>query len=752
MSNRDTAERHLRGSVLSSRDFLARMNELLRNVLMLPHLGDIQISTLPAPLRNFLLMIPDIDFGPRWGLSTAAEDDATEASVEESGDENSEATSSPTDTAADGEGEAVAQSGPLNRWGPLRPDAGALRRQNAIRRRRRCGIERARELHAELRAAQSAIVRAPGFPGPLPLFSHHKHFPTARSIELRMDRFLARARTGQLWADTQGEPLARTPLCKRPPRKPAPEKTRPALQEDSRNDTDDADPDKKMPPVSAGAARHSRKRPHECLFSALPDKFGGASAGYKRSYGHLPRKKRPRLDLSRAGDVIDVRRLGTVERARILRGLDCSYIRSGLAFALETGPAAGHQTARSNVDMVFSRVGGSLGGFFSAANLVLAVHFLTLLCGKCGRGLGKKCAVLNDVFAAALLGCDSSRCEAESAATKATLAKPLSVPFCGHVVDFHTQDLRFMARTDCARRTDLVRLQLQQWLYIRPFRHFGELFLLKYLEHAERSLRDPGSCASHRQQAVVFGRNLRELMFDISRGYEFVERARVPFVAERSARAPGATGRLRAGAYPPPARLPFAQEWGRRVCDRLVDYVTCADSCVLNVQLNYVLFTVRVDAMAAMEALLHRLLPLVRSDARRAALAARFARAKVPDRECVLVCALNRKTGRLEMQNTRAALDRFHAALRPARAVTPIFLWEPPLGWGAETEFGVNDGLGSGSESNLDSDDIVPDDASDGEDDVLLQHPLDYGSGSDDDCTILAGWCKREVRDGSGVV
>lgn len=763
-----------RDSTRPSRDLLARMNELLASVLMLlplRNLGDIQTSVLPAPLRNFLLMIPDIDFGPRW-RHAAEEEEASEASVEENGEEIDE--DSTRESAGQSVADSVTEAGrpqttTLTRWGALRPDAGALRRQNAIRRRRRCGVERARELHAELRAARAAIIHAPGYPGPLPLFSHHTHLPLARSAELRMDRFLARARKGRLWADTQGEPMERAPSHRRRQGRtlvhnhnPDHELTADKPNTDNRNINDGLNACEStirlplLPHVES--TESTLQNSINCDSSHVASPESGKvnhSAGRKRPNEYQHRKrKRARLDVAGTGDVIDLRRLGAAARTRILHGLECSYMRSGLAFALEAAPALTPSSDPSGVDMVFSHVGGALDGFFTAANLHLAVHFLIFLCGVRAGGLGEKCAMLNEVFVATLVERGAGHAKVADA-----LSAPLRMLFSGHVVDFHTHDLRFVTGDgDGARRADLVRLQLRQWLHIRPFRHFGELFLLKYLEHAERSLRDSNSCASHRQHAVVFGRNLKELMYDITRGYEFVERARVPFVAERAARAQRRTmERRRTGISAPSARLPFAQEWDRRLCDRLVDYVTCADSCVLNVQLNYVLFTVRVDAAAAVDTMFHRLLPLVTSDSKRAALGARFAREKVGDDGCVLVCALNRKTGRLEVQNTRAALDLFHTRRHWAPEGTPVFLWEPPLDpWSNDGDNGGNDANDeSDSDDNIDSDDIIPDQyMGDSDDDIMPFRRYARASAAEDPDinTTLAGWHKREVRDGFGFV
>lgn len=828
MSNTNSNGRRTsaRGTSLSSRALLARMNELLARVLMLlprRSLDDIQTSALPVPLRNFLLMIPDIDFGVQWRL-LAEEDAATEEGMDGNGDGTTSETGGDAEDSADyiltlreTAGSAPAQPAAHTGWGALRPDAGALRRQNALRRRRRFGAERARELHAELQAARSAIRHAPEFAGPLPLFSHHTHPLPARSAELRMDRFLSRARAGRLWTDTHGEPMERAPPRRagrasghKPNCEPSPDHNLEHKPDHNRDEEMHAPDDKRMP--SANLHRNdrnleptascdesttgspTRNTDTGCDSQRAPDHNSASQPAHHNGEGNslippsqlqkLPgptcdgfqenvpagsgsnlkrvrdgqyrRRKRARVDGGGAGDVIDFSRLSAAARARILRGLDCSYMRSGLAFTLEAVPSylpfPNPLPKQANVDMVFSHVGDTLDGFFSAATLYLAVPFLLYLCGEHSIGLGKRWAMVNEVVEAAVL-----QHSAGTTAMANALSAAVRILFSGHVVDFHAHDLRFLEGAgEGARRADLVRLQLQQWLQIRPMRHFGELFFLKYLDHAEHNLRDPKASVSDRQHAVVLGRNLKELMYDVTRGYDFVDRARVPFVAERAVRAEqlATEGRFRG------ARLPFAQEWDRRLCDRLVDYVTCTGPCLLNVQLNYVLFTVRVDVGAALDTLFHRFLPLGSLGAHREALRAGYARVKAGDGRCVLVCALNRKTGRLEVHNTRMALNLFYAQRNWAPNSSPVFLWEQPLDpWSNGDNNGDNDADATNNGSDSDdidhSDPVVPDEyMEDSDDDIMPFRPYEqaFASATLLEPTTLGGWHKREVRDGFGFV
>lgn len=777
-----------RDSSLSSRALLARMNELLARVLMLlplHSLGDIHTSVLPAPLRNFLLMIPEIDFGPSW-RRLVAEESASQATTDESTEENSEEIAQEsTEESGHANGArtlAGAHSEALEVWGALRPDAGALRRQNALRRRRRFGVERARDLHAELKAARFAITHAPGFPGTLPLFSHHSHLSPVRSAELRMDRFLVRARAGQLWTDNQGEPMERARARPRGPSLHTPghlpdRKFKPDYKPEfhgcregpprhgqlnsDRSDRTRADQETTANTDDTNYTERTNHTNHNLHASEPHASHSTVRLSRKRAReGVCRRRKRARIDVAGGGDTIDFRLLGAAARARILRGLACSYLRSGLTFALETRLPLALSPDRSTVDMVFSHVGSSLDGVFCAANLHLAVDFLLFLCGVRGGALGKKCAMLNEVFVAALLERGG-----EHATKVDTLSASLRILFSGHVVDFHTHDLRFVEDAgEGARRAELLRLQLRQWLQIRPLRHFGELFFLKYLGHAERSLRECNASVSDRQHAVVFGRNLKELMYDITRGFEFVEQAQVPFVAERAARAQQHAMRRRrngvgSSVSPATARLPFALEWDRRLCDRLVDYVTCPEACMLNVQLNYVLFTVKVDAATAVETMFHRFLPLVEDNGKRTALRARFAKEKAGGTACVLVCGLNRKTGRLEVHNTRAALDQFCA--RRAANGAPVFLWEPPLDpWVNDDDDGDairedSDSDNNNGDDDSDIDDSVSHDESmdDSDAEIMpLRRLVSASAETVDARSTLAGWHKREAPDGVGFV
>ncbi|CAH2354850.1 hypothetical protein CLIB1423_19S01508 [[Candida] railenensis] len=90
---------------------------------------------------------------------------------------------------------------------------------------------------------------------------------------------------------------------------------------------------------------------------------------------------------------------------------------------------------------------------------------------------------------------------------------------------------------------------------------------------------------------------------------------------------------------------------------RLANYITCEDNCLLNIHLNYILFTVTVDIKSLLDKLLQEIIY-------KASVKDHYLKFGIPSlgplrdsQKAVLVCSLCRKTGKISVHNTRPFLE-----------------------------------------------------------------------------------------------
>lgn len=540
-----------------------------------------------------------------------------------------------------------------------------LRRQNAIRLKNRPTAspnfdELAKEYHAEFESTINAIKRLDSFVGKSPLFSQHPHSSSKQSLwkwssqrrlvrkaslEGSMDRFLHHRRKGTLWTDN--------------------------LEQHQTPDKMDI---QKLP-----GSKRKRSGIH------------GSSPKRRKLAGRLSRPQFSLLLLSSEGESINSDLLSRTDKYKILDGLPCSYLRNGSTFALDL-----LVRGRDSIDLTFSNVDQdekTLHGYFSvkasgdrSGHIHLIMGFLSFLYGgirsrytiNCtNKVIQTKAALVERAFMSAIVECGLSNPKVIGCLTSAVL-----IPFVGEIVDFNKTDLRFLqgsrvgtSKTNFSRsmhvsriRNEQIKLQLGEWLRIRPFHNFSEAFFLNYLFFVEKYLRDFDNVPKvEREIGIEFAQHMKELIHDITRDFKFMSDAKIPMVEERCNQAKNDIRERR--RHEPRSNLQkssFLQEWESKMCEMLCDYITCEDSCLLNVQLNYVLFTVKVDVSAALDQTFHKFLSLVTKESERKTLQRKYDMVGheqlLPEaRESIFVCSLNRKTGHLEMQNTRLNLDYKYA-------------------------------------------------------------------------------------------
>lgn len=540
----------------------------------------------------------------------------------------------------------------------------ALRRLNAIhvKNRRPVGINlenMAREYHADFSAAVRAIKGLDSFVGKSPIFSHHPHALSRlntrkwgsqrrlirrTSYEGNMDRFLNHRRRGMLWSQQPKEFAAGSHEIRA--RKPEAKRKRPSNQNG-----------KKRRKVSHRNEKNGRPR---------------------NAYQY---------NLPAGGEKIDPQLLSRSDKFKILDGLPCSYLKSGSSFALDLLVRGNDSIdlSFSDVDLTQKTVHGHFNVKASgdrSGHIHLIIGFLSFLCGgirsrytiNCtNKVIQTKSAILDHTFMEAIVERGLSNPNVVKCLTSA-----FQIPFSGEIVDFNKNDLRFLPETRPVSskssfsrsmhvsrvRNEQIKMQMSEWLKVRPFHNFSEAFFLNYLFFVEKYLREFMEAPKLEQElGIEFAKQMKELIYDITRDFDFMNDAKIPMVEEKSEEAKKDIWERR--RHEPRSNLhksTFVQEWETKMCEKLCDYITCEDSSLLNIQLNYVLFTVRVDVSAALDQTFQKFIGLVTKESERKMLQKKYDAVSkeetLPEaRECVFVCSLNRKTGRLEMQNTRLNLD-----------------------------------------------------------------------------------------------
>lgn len=250
-----------------------------------------------------------------------------------------------------------------------------------------------------------------------------------------------------------------------------------------------------------------------------------------------------------------------------------------------------------------------------------------------------------------------------------SLSTPFLFPFSGSIVDFQNHDLRFLthirmsknvpirnlhlARTKTAR----ARLQLQEWMKLNPFKQFKDVFLMKTLAKLRRNL-----CNFDNISLAV-----QEDTLDLTRGIRkhldvIAGQLEPKFGKFNETELPRSAWHDVWHEQPTGHESPFVQEWDKKLSDKLADFLMCGEHCLLNVQLNYVLFTAKVDAVEFLDAYIQHhllLLPVSKRDDFIKIFNKERQTARVPrsSGESVMVCSLNRKTGCIEINNSRAVLN-----------------------------------------------------------------------------------------------
>ncbi|EGW34499.1 uncharacterized protein SPAPADRAFT_135095 [Spathaspora passalidarum NRRL Y-27907] len=289
--------------------------------------------------------------------------------------------------------------------------------------------------------------------------------------------------------------------------------------------------------------------------------------------------------------------LSKSEKETILSCLPSSYMQSGSSFAISM---TSQPTPLQQGNLVFTNVTGpELNGVFNFESskqpgmtdlhcMLLKLHsFIKYFCGFTDNSLPR-----NKILVRKLNVLDRISVDPKIKYVSQLKYPEVNVPFSGHLIDFNKYDLRFMesGRFGARERSNRVRLQLGEWMKMSPFIQFKENYFISFLHELEDNLKHFRTIRAKKEQkseALHLTKQFKANLFQLTKDFGFINsrnNSSIPFLDEQSSRK---QGKYRDG---------FLEDWDRSLAHRLCEVITSNDSStLLNVQLNYVLFVIKVD-------------------------------------------------------------------------------------------------------------------------------------------------------------
>ncbi|CAK7897323.1 hypothetical protein CAAN1_04S03026 [[Candida] anglica] len=272
-----------------------------------------------------------------------------------------------------------------------------------------------------------------------------------------------------------------------------------------------------------------------------------------------------------------------------------------------------------------------------------------------------------------------------------TSHKPLHIPVRGQIVDFQENGLTFLPKLQLnvfagetrsgkqywrhyerCTHADRTMVQLSEWTKIQPFKEFEEAYLYKEAREIYRDLKShlkelpslhttvknansdepPGSSTTiprpllSRQQLAK-----RRLLVDAAGGVNCA------YVASNIESTTSSSRH---------SISKISQGFNEKLLVRLTECLTCKDHCLANVQLNYLLFTITVDVGLLLDELISRAQVLCEEEVVRKGKSIHQVDSGPTtsgnndpdgDSRATFLCSINRKTGQIDLHNTRAYLE-----------------------------------------------------------------------------------------------
>lgn len=253
----------------------------------------------------------------------------------------------------------------------------------------------------------------------------------------------------------------------------------------------------------------------------------------------------------------------------------------------------------------------------------------------------------------------------------------------GSMIDFKKYDLRFLLKLykidkqkiktfhSSRLKANSVRIQLSEWMKLQPFVQFKQSFFLTYLNRLHLNLKkfsESKAPAFIKQETIhrakVFKSNIYELTKDFgiaNDNFKPKEQDTLPSLSKRDNNF-------------------FMDDWKKSLAEKLSDQLTNSTTTLLNIQLNYILFTLELDLSNFLSQSIEFILKQCQkvdqnhiskySKIYNSVLAdeARFGKSFLNSprdqklspkqfKQAIILCSLNRKTGEIQIHNTLPFLN-----------------------------------------------------------------------------------------------
>ncbi|OBA23585.1 hypothetical protein METBIDRAFT_9833 [Metschnikowia bicuspidata var. bicuspidata NRRL YB-4993] len=384
----------------------------------------------------------------------------------------------------------------------------------------------------------------------------------------------------------------------------------------------------------------------------------------------LENKKYSSFRDHRNGDSIFLSELSRANKILILNGLLSSLFRSGSKFSVGFDPLlpSGHDV----LEMAMTNVchgDAQLDGFFQPAadndnrNLFHLKIFLTILIGNTRMNDGR---LLRDLLEVLFCAIASPKMLSDSQKKRFNFR----IPFTGALINFKDQDLRFLQGDNddgsVTQRSSNSRigLQMAEWLKINPFTQLTEAFFLNRLKFSINCLKNLPEIPKKHQKAIFeFCKNLIDESWLLTKSFSLLRLSQIRAIKNSfESYERNFAGESRQVNFSRSTENNFIRKWNSELCNKLGDFAGCADSCLLNLQLNYVLFTVEIDIHKSVSAILDTIsrdLPPSVDRELLTEIVSTHQKERVANEKSrtILICSLDRKTGRLELLKVDSDAD-----------------------------------------------------------------------------------------------
>lgn len=344
-----------------------------------------------------------------------------------------------------------------------------------------------------------------------------------------------------------------------------------------------------------------------------------------------------------------------IDKNILVDGLHSSYFQSGSSYRINL------DCPEPNIcDIKFGNVNSIIDGVFniepagSLESLLLKLHnFAKFFCGMSNNSyqLPKNKILIRKLNVLDRISVDDNVC------FKKLNVNTIHVPFTGKVVDFKTNDLRFLnlAKPLSARfNSNKVKVQLSEWMKINPFVQFRETFFHNFLQHLEQDLShfsEIGIRKSKKKEALHLTKEFKSNLSEITKDFGYLKDTPISECNDKR--------RCRRH------NDIFVEDWERNLALKLAEVVTKEDcETLINLQLNYALFTIEVDISKYLDTFFNAILLHTEGDYidNYKKVYNNILKDEAESITAVLLCSINKQTGKLEAHNTFPHLYHRHMA------------------------------------------------------------------------------------------